>query len=168
MVEVKINNKGDVEAFINAQDVSHRRPCAAFIASRAALRVVPVSIDFLEFSRSRSSNNIGSLVVWRTVLISAIASLMPTKKIRSTASIVEKLARRAANLGINNKADEAARVAADAAASIASINAKGVYAANAAEAARAVTWPEFSQDAFYWSSHAGQSTGSLPIEGFAL
>ena len=49
MEQITIRNEDDVKAFVNAQDGVRRLACAAFIASRAALRGAPYALNFYEF-----------------------------------------------------------------------------------------------------------------------
>lgn len=47
MDQITITDGDALEAFINAQDDTRQQACAVFIASRVALRMAPVAIEFL-------------------------------------------------------------------------------------------------------------------------
>lgn len=71
MERITITNDNDVEAFVRAQDQSRQYGCAVFMASRSALRAVPL--------------NSKSVIAWRLTLIAAVASAMPTAGLKDAA-----------------------------------------------------------------------------------
>ena len=96
MDQVTITNRAEVKAFINAQDDARQQACAVFIASRAALRVASDAIEFFEFDDHAGKLDLTSVMIWRALLISGVASTMPTPDVRAAAAAVASFATDAA------------------------------------------------------------------------
>jgi hypothetical protein len=136
MDQIAITDGDAVEAFINAQDDARQQACAVFIASRVALRMAPVAIEFFEFDDHARKRYLTSVMIWRALLTSGVASTMPTPDVRTSAAA----------------ASRASSAATDAAASRASS-----FFANDAG------WAEVTRDAALWLRHADQGDGTLSI-----
>lgn len=137
MDQVTITDRDAVEAFINAQDDARQQACAAFIASRAALRVAPVAVRFSEFDDHPRKRDLTSLVIWRALLTSEVASSVLTPDVSSAGASASSSANAFANAFAG-------------AASFASASASfAYYAADAA-----AVWAEVTHDAALWLEYA--------------
>ena len=166
MDQVTITDGEAVKAFIKAQDDARQQACAVFIASRAALRMATVAIRFFEFDDRARERDLTSVVIWRALLISGVASTMPTPDVRAAASSAFSAADFA-----YTAADIAAYTASPAvytAARIASAAAHtavrgGPYIAAAFSASNPAFWAEVTRDAALWLEHADPGDGTLSI-----
>lgn len=134
MDQVTITDGDALEAFINAQDDARQQACAAFIASRAALRVAPVAIEFFEFDDRAGKRDLTSVTIWRALQISGVASTMPTPDFIADAAF----------------ASRASSLATDA-------------SSRAATADAAAVWADVTRDAALWLEHADPGDGTLAI-----
>jgi hypothetical protein len=136
MDQIAITDGDAVEAFINAQDDARQQACAVFIASRVALRMAPVAIEFFEFDDHARKRYLTSVMIWRALLTSGVASTMPTPDVRTSAA--------------------AASCASSAATDAAASRASSFFADDA-------VWAEVTRDAALWLGHADQGDGTLSI-----
>jgi hypothetical protein len=68
MDQITITDGDAVEAFINAQDDARQQACAVFIASRVALHMTPVAIEFFEFDDHARKRYLTSVMIWHALL----------------------------------------------------------------------------------------------------
>ena len=136
MDQIAITDGDAVEAFINAQDDARQQACAVFIASRVALRMAPVAIEFFEFDDHARKRYLTSVMIWRALLTSGVASTMPTPDVRTSAA--------------------AASCASSAATDAAASRTSSFFADDA-------VWAEVTRDAALWLGHADQGDGTLSI-----
>ena len=97
MDQITITDGDAVEAFINAQDDARQQACAVFIASRVALRMAPVAIEFFEFDDHARKRYLTSVMIWHALLTSGVASTMPTPDVRTSSSAATDAASRASS-----------------------------------------------------------------------
>jgi hypothetical protein len=90
MDQITITDGDAVEAFINAQDDARQQACAVFIASRVALRMAPVAIEFFEFDDHARKRYLTSVMIWRALLTSGVASTMPTPDVRTSSAAASR------------------------------------------------------------------------------
>jgi hypothetical protein len=90
MDQITITDGDAVEAFINAQDDARQQACAVFIASRVALRMAPVAIEFFEFDDHARKRYLTSVMIWRSLLTSGAASTMPTPDVRTSSAAASR------------------------------------------------------------------------------
>jgi hypothetical protein len=90
MDQITITDGDAVEAFINSQDDARQQACAVFIASRVALRMAPVAIEFFEFDDHARKHYLTSVMIWRALLTSGVASTMPTPDVRTSSSATSR------------------------------------------------------------------------------
>ncbi len=131
-----IHDKESLKAWLGTQP----REVSALIASRAALRVMPVWTDYCLFGDGQK-RDLTPVVVLRMNLISSVAAVSPTDDMKEVA----RAAARAARAAVAARADAA--YAAYAAAAAAADAARAVYAVYAVYAADAAAYAAVADDA---------------------
>ena len=114
MEQITIRNGDDVKAFVNAQDGARRLACAAFIASRAALRGTPYALNFYEFGVKARERDLTPCVIWRPLLLSSVTAVVPTDNVTTAATAADS-AFAAARADVTTASDFWAEVSRDAA-----------------------------------------------------
>ena len=160
MERITLKSGEDVKAFIEAQDEARQQACAAFIASRAALRASPIAILFFEFDEATIKRDVTSLFSWRPTLIATVAATMPSDEIRSAAFYAADFAVYDAAAASVAATDRTAVIAGDAVA--AAFDAAAARAADFAARAADI-WAEVSRDASLWLEYADQQDGTLAM-----
>jgi len=80
-----IKDKESLEAWLNDQPEAVRQKCAVFIAARSALRVLPIAVDGYQFSDWSRNSDFTSIPIWRSLITSTVAAIMPTDDLSKVA-----------------------------------------------------------------------------------
>jgi len=83
-----IKDKESLEAWLNDQPEAVRQNCAVFIAARSALRVLPIAVDGYQFSDWSRNSDFTSIPIWRSLITSTVAAIMPTDDLSKVAVTV--------------------------------------------------------------------------------
>ena len=163
-----INSADDVKAFVEVQEEGRQRACNLFIASRAALRVAPYAVEFVELNIRTANLKVTSMSIWRALLTSCASMTSDTANLQQASGAAARIAYQEHiakySLALRTKSEHSAN--AIYAAASAAYAADGTIAEIGA-AARATGqfdfWAEVSRDAELWLELADQGNGTLAI-----
>ena len=168
MERLIINSADDVKAFVEVQEEARQRACNLFIASRAALRVAPYAVEFVELNIRTANLKVKSMVIWRALLTSCASMTSETIDLQQASGAAARIAYQEHvaqySLALRTKSERSAN--AIYAAASAAYAADGTIAEIGA-AVRATGqfdfWAEVSRDAALWVDLADQDDGTLAI-----
>ena len=165
MAKITLRSGEDVKAFIEAQEEARQHACAVFIASRAALRLSSYAIEYFEFNGLAREWDFVSKFIWRSLLISGVASNMLNPDVKSSATIAAKACVEvtdSAQFFADRSAVIASGLAAAAAAAV-NFSTPFVAASNSSNIISTALYAEVANDGILWLEQADQGDGTLAI-----